>query len=915
MSQFPRPAVVSAVRACVGLLVVGLLGLAAWPAGDLAAGGVGAERRQGQAPPKKKRRVEEEEEGAKPPTKRKVVRVEEEEGKAKATRPSAAPLGDLAAAARQAKSPVIQQLFRELAVPHDLVTFRRFDVKVSGEKPPPQRPQRVDPLPDYVGTTPNRLREAVTLKVQDDQGRVGKEETRVPGEILSIKPYEELATDAVEQFLGSHYENFGPAESNPKYVSRYDQLAAAENVLSAVLRFHESAKGRGVRKGEAWGPVEAGLRKHLLDVSLEQLNDLAAAKDWDQAFALGKRLYDTYNAPADKAKIAKPLADLLGRAVKDLSANDDKLREARLRLQQFQQEFGDRPEVAAVGNSLKEQAQALLERARELARDKATLRQAQELLKQAEETWPGLPGLRDYRAELSRSYPVLRVGVRELPLYLSPARAWTDSELRGVELLFESLVKQHPDGTGVMRYEGGLAQGRPRVISVGRRFYLPRNGQWAGGEKASPRPLTSSDVRHTVKLLQEGRGTGRSAEWGKLLESVKVGGDPFVVDLTLTQGFLDPLAVMTFKVLPNGPDVDGKAFALKPISSGPFLYRGRQTESNGRPYAAFEINPNYGSRPDKFGRPSIREVRFYQYTDAAKELEQGNLDLVLDLTAEEAAKLQNAGRVRVDLPKPGAPNRRVYFLALNQRKPLLANVKLRRALAFAINREKLLDDHFRGGLKVHKAINGPYPAGSWACNPELKKDRNKDSLDLFDAARAKALAQEALEELRVTPAAARLTLLYPSGDPRLAKAMEALRDQVRATTGVELEPKAMEPHQLREEVEVSNAYDLAYYHYDFPDETYWLKPLLGSPGGGRENYLGAQGGPALNQLQEAMARRQFAEVRKHTWLAHAQLLQEMPLVPLWQLDPLAALSADLEAVPFDPLLVFPDVDRWSVQRR
>jgi ABC-type oligopeptide transport system substrate-binding subunit len=517
---------------------------------------------------------------------------------------------------------------------------------------------------------------------------------------------------------------------------------------------------------------------------------------------------------------------------------------------------------------------------------------------------------------LSQEHPILRVGVRELPLYLSPARAWTDSELRGVELLFESLVKQHPDGTGVLRYEGGLAEGRPRVIQMGRRFHLPRNGQWASGEKSGARPVTAGDVRKTVQLLQEGRGTGRSAEWGKLLEPVKVGGDPYVVDLTLTQGFLDPLAAMTFKVLPQGVrDVDSKAFALKPVSSGPFRYLGRPSEgTGGRQYAAFEINPNYGSRPDKFGRPSIREVRFFQYTDAVQEIEKGNLDLVLDLTAEEAAKLQNAGRVRVDLPKPGTPNRRVYFLALNQRRPLLASVKLRRALAFAVNREKLLDDHFRGGLKVHKAINGPYPAGSWACNPELKKDRNKDSLDLFDEARAKALAQEALEELKVNPAAARLTLLYPSGDARLAKAMEALRDQVRAVTGVELEPKALEPHQLREEVEVSNAYDLAYYHYDFPDETYWLKPLLGSPGG-RDNYLGAQGGPALNQLQEAMARRQFAEVRKHTWLAHEQLLQEMPLVPLWQLDPLAALSADLEAVPFDPLLVFPDVDRWSLQRK
>jgi ABC-type oligopeptide transport system substrate-binding subunit len=650
------------------------------------------------------------------------------------------------------------------------------------------------------------------------------------------------------------------------------------------------------------------LRKQLLDVSLEQLNELTAAKDWDQAFALGRRLYDSYNDPADKAKIARPLAELLKRAVTDLSANDEKLREARQRLQQFQQQFGDRPEVAAVGNSLKEQAESLFEQAKRLAGDKATLTQAQELLKQAEETWPNLPGLRELRLKLSLEYPILRVGVRELPRYLSPARAWTDSELRGVELLFEGLVKQHPDAAGVMRYEAGLAEGRPQVIQQGRRFHLPRNGQWSNNK-----PVTSNDVRNTVKLLKEGQGTGRSAEWGKLLDSVTVGGDPYTVDLTLTQGFLDPLAPMTFKVLPQHvPDVDGEQFALHPVSSGPFRYLGPKTEG-GRPYAAFEINPSYGSRQDKSGRPSIREVRFFRYTDAAKEFELGHLDLALDLTAEEAAKLRAVPRLRVDLPRPGAPNRRVYFLALNQRRALLANPKLRRALAFAINREKLLDDHFRGGLKVHKAINGPYPAGSWACNPELKKDRNKDSLDLCDEARAKALAQEALSELGQP--APRLTLLFPDGDARLRKALEALRDQVRSATGVQLELQAKEPHQLREEVEVANSYDLAYYHYDFPDETYWLKPLLGSPGGSRENYLGAQGGPALNQLQEAMARRHFADVRKHTWLAHEQLLQEMPLVPLWQLDPLAALSEDLEAVPFDPLLVFTDVDRWAVQRK
>src|SRR5262249_8360129 len=36
--------------------------------------------------------------------------------------------------------------------------------------------------------------------------------------------------------------------------------------------------------------------------------------------------------------------------------------------------------------------------------------------------------------------PILYVGVRSLPEFLSPATAWTDAERQAVELLFESLV-------------------------------------------------------------------------------------------------------------------------------------------------------------------------------------------------------------------------------------------------------------------------------------------------------------------------------------------------------------------------------------------------------------------------------------------------------------------------------------------
>src|SRR5262249_2823368 len=130
-------------------------------------------------------------------------------------------------------------------------------------------------------------------------------------------------------------------------------------------------------------------------------------------------------------------------------------------------------------------------------------------------------------------------------------------------------------------------------------------------------------------------------------------------------------------------------------------------------------------------------VRFFLTADPVKELaEPRQLDLALDLTADEAAALeQKKDRLVVGLPTAETPNRRVWFLAVNHRVSVLANAHVRRALAHAINREKLLDDCFRGALqrRVHKAINGPYPAGSWACNPApaLRKE-DKNSLDPHD---------------------------------------------------------------------------------------------------------------------------------------------------------------------------------------
>src|SRR5262249_54368401 len=161
----------------------------------------------------------------------------------------------------------------------------------------------------------------------------------------------------------------------------------------------------------------------------------------------------------------------------------------------------------------------------------------------------------------------------------------------------------------------GLAERPPPVIPAGRHFGLPKNAAWSDGNA-----LTAVDVRDTVALLRKGRAkaTGRPTAWGEVLQPVVVRA-PYDLDLLLTQGYLDQLALMSFKVLPPGArvenkglvGVDSKEFAENPVGSGPYRLVGRRTDpGTGRPYVGFVANPAFGQRLNRSGLPHIREVRF-----------------------------------------------------------------------------------------------------------------------------------------------------------------------------------------------------------------------------------------------------------------------------------------------------------------
>src|ERR1019366_5736826 len=107
--------------------------------------------------------------------------------------------------------------------------------------------------------------------------------------------------------------------------------------------------------------------------------------------------------------------------------------------------------------------------------------------------------------------------------------------------------------------------------------------------------------------------------------------------------------------------------------------------------SVFQANPH-----DLRGSAStVREILMGAWTDARKDLTKPLPGLIIDAPTDQLAALKEMGYA-------GASTA-VHFLAVNHRKAALMPVAVRRAIARAIDRQTILDPHFRSA-----AFKGKY---------------------------------------------------------------------------------------------------------------------------------------------------------------------------------------------------------------
>lgn len=235
-------------------------------------------------------------------------------------------------------------------------------------------------------------------------------------------------------------------------------------------------------------------------------------------------------------------------------------------------------------------------------------------------------------------------------------------------------------------------------------FKLRQGVTWSDGK-----PFSADDVVWTVTSLQDDKAYGARAIAG-LTKVEKV--DDFTVTLTIgspNSSFLDQLSNRYgFVVLPKhiyeGTNPRDNPANQRPVGTGPFIVDEYVPGS----YVSLRANPNYFR-----GKPKIEGLIFRVFPDitaAVTALRAGDVGFLASSPPFSAlGQIEGVSGVAVDFVSP-VPSI-MHSLAFNLRRKPLDDVRVRTAIAHAINRNQLNDLIFGGRLKVADAA---YISSSWA---------------------------------------------------------------------------------------------------------------------------------------------------------------------------------------------------------
>ncbi|MDQ3605597.1 MAG: ABC transporter substrate-binding protein, partial [Gemmatimonadota bacterium] len=444
-------------------------------------------------------------------------------------------------------------------------------------------------------------------------------------------------------------------------------------------------------------------------------------------------------------------------------------------------------------------------------------------------------------------------------------------------------------------------------------FHLRDDVFWHDGVKTTAHDLKFSydRARHPET------GFANTAFWTHYGEMEVV--DSFTVRIRMTPhaDFLDPWRA--FAPVPQHILRDVAPAQLRnhpfsttqPLGNGPFRFVSRQPGQSW----IFEANPDF---PQELGgRPYLDRIVYRvvpEPTTQLTELLTGGTDYYLQPPSEHAQRLQSAPNTRL----VSYPDRYFVVIAWNQRRPMFADARVRRALTMAINRPAIIEGVLYGFGEV---ANATVPPIFWQHDPEAGADLE------YNPERARQLLAEAgwvdrngdgiLENEQGQPF--RFTIRTNKGNQVRADIAEVVQSDLRRV-GIDAQPQIVEWGALLEQLQTPSRRDFDatiigwvtefriddtdLFHCEKLDEPYqWV------------GYCDPQADRLLDTLPRIVSR----DASRPLWQQYQRkIAEDQPFTFLYFVERLAGVSTRLQNVDPDARGDWVGVERWFLlpdQRR
>ncbi len=451
-----------------------------------------------------------------------------------------------------------------------------------------------------------------------------------------------------------------------------------------------------------------------------------------------------------------------------------------------------------------------------------------------------------------RSSHTLVFLIQSSPANLDP-RIGTDEASEHIdELLFDGLV----DRGAHYRFTPALATSWQQPNPLTLVFHLRAGVRFSNG-----RPMTARDVVWSIDSMRNGAVISPKAAAYNSVASVQATGPLTVVfHLRHPDNFLlTNLSTGAFGVVPYGA---GKGFWRHPVGTGPFRFVSQRIDQD----VLIERNPYSWSV-----KPKIARVRFAVVPDAitmALELEKGSADVEINsLPMDVLPVLVRRPNLRVD----DAAGTDVQYLAFNLRDPLLKHVRVRQAIACAINRPLIIRTLLGGHAQPAVSL---LPPDHWAWTGDVPRYT-------YDPARADRLLDEA--GYKRGPDGMRFHLTMTTSNDEETRLLAAVFQQQLAKVGIALSIRSYEFATFYSDV-THGAFQMYSLKWvggnEQPDIfSYVFSTASFPPDGANRSYYS---NPHLDALltdaaqSESMARRRTDYVQVQQILA-----RDLPSINLW----------------------------------